>query len=217
MNGNWPRIRIIDSPNSEEGIGAGDIDNDGDIDVCGSINSDAEPNAVGWYDNPGDGSNTWKYHQVGTVSKWADRFYMADINKDERTDIVISTANGTEDGVYWFEAPANPRDMNWEKHTVLVQDLCNSMDVADIDNDGDADIIVGQHYTGGTKTSRKLQIFENDGSGSFSEHLIHTGIESHLGARLFNLDGDGDLDIVNIGYSDWQYLYIWRNDGVGYQ
>jgi hypothetical protein len=61
-----------------------------------------------------------------------------------------------------------------------------------------------------------LQILENDGSGTFSQHLIHTGIESHLGARLFNLDGDGDSDIVNIGYADWQYLYIWRNDGVGY-
>jgi hypothetical protein len=55
-----------------------------------------------------------------------------------------------------------------------------------------------------------------DDFGNFSQHLIHTGVESHLGARLFNLDGDGDLDIVNIGYADWQYLYIWRNDGVGY-
>jgi hypothetical protein len=215
--GNWPYHRINESPNSEEGIGAGDMDNDGDIDVCGSINSDAVPNAVGWYDNPGDGSNDWKYHQVGTVSKWADRFYMADINKDGRTDIVISTANGTEDGVYWFEAPANPGDPNWEKHPVLIQDLCNSMDVADIDNDGDTDILVGQHYTGKMMTPRKLQILENDGSGNFSPHLIQTGIESHLGARLFNLDGDGDLDIVNIGYSDWQYLYIWRNDGIGYK
>jgi hypothetical protein len=215
--GNWPQYRITESPNSEEGIGAGDIDKDGDIDVCGSINSDAVPNAVGWYDNPGDGGNDWKYHQVGSVSKWADRFYMADLNKDDRTDIVISTANGTEDGVYWFEAPANPSDINWEKHTVLVQDLCNSMDVADIDNDGDIDILVGQHYTGKMMTPRKLQVLENDGFGNFSPHLIQTGIESHLGARLFNLDGDGDLDIVNIGYADWQYLYIWRNDGVGYQ
>ena len=214
--GNWPRHRISESPNSEEGIGAGDIDNDGDIDVCGSINSNAVPNAVGWYENLGNGKPDWKYHQVSTVAKWADRFYIADLNSDGRKDIVISTANGTEDGAYWFEAPANPRDANWEKHTVLVQDMSNSMDVADIDNDGDTDIIVGQHYTSKVMTPRKLQIFENDGTGTFSQHLIHTGIESHLGARLFNLDGDGDLDIVNIGYADYQYLYIWRNDGVCY-
>jgi hypothetical protein len=212
--GNWPRQRITDSPNSEEGIGAGDMDNDGDIDVCGSINSDAEPNAVGWYENPGDGGKDWPYHQVSTVGKWADRFYMADLNRDDRMDIVISTANGTEDGVYWFEAPPNPRDPNWEKHTVIMQDLSNSMDVADIDNDGDTDLIVGQHYTNKIMTPRKLHIFENDGSGNVTQHLIHTGVESHLGARVFNLDGDGDLDIVNIGWADWQYLYIWRNDGV---
>ncbi len=213
--GNWPRHRITESPNSEEGIGAGDMDNDGDIDVCGSINSDAEPNAVGWYENPGDGSEDWQYHQVSTVGKWADRFYMADLNKDGSMDIVISTANGTEDGVYWFEAPPNPRDPNWEKHTVMVQDLTNSMDVADMDRDGDIDLIVGQHYTKNMMTPRKLHIFENDGAGNFTPHLIHTGVESHLGARVFNLDGDGDLDIVNIGWADWQYLYIWRNDGVG--
>jgi predicted Zn-dependent protease len=212
---NWPQKRITESPNSEEGIGSGDIDNDGDIDVCGSINSDAVPNAVGWYENPGDGGNDWIYHQVGTVARWADRFYMADINKDGRTDIVISTANGTEDGVYWFEAPENPKETSWERHTVIAQDLSNSMDVADMDNDGDTDIILGQHYTGKMMTPRKLNIFENDGHGNFSQHLIHSGVESHLGARVFNLDGDGDLDIVNIGYSDWQYLYIWRNDGIG--
>ena len=212
--GNWPRKRVYESPNSEEGIGAGDLDNDGDVDLCGAANSDAVPNAVGWYENPGNGKPDWKYHQVGTVAKWADRFYFADINKDGRTDIVISTANGTEDGVYWFEAPANPRDPNWKKHTVILQDLSNSMDVADIDRDGDADIILGQHYTGKIMTPRKLQILENDGKGNFKAHLIHTGVESHLGARVFNLDGDADLDIVNIGYQDWQYLYIWRNDGA---
>jgi hypothetical protein len=212
--GNWPIIRITESPNSEEGIGTGDIDNDGDLDVCGCINSDAVPNQVGWYENPGDKGKDWKYHQVSTVAKWADRFYIADLNKDGRPDIVISTANGNEDGVYWFEAPANPREPNWIKHTVITQELSNSMDVGDMDNDGDTDIILGQHYTGKIMTPRKLQIFENDGSGNFLQHLIHTGVESHLGARVFNLDGDSDLDIVNIGYTDWQYLYIWRNDGI---
>ena len=65
-------------------------------------------------------------------------------------------------------------------------------------------------------TARKLQIFENDRTGNFKSHLIHTGVESHLGARVFNLDGDSDLDIVNIGYTEWKYLYIWRNDAFSY-
>ena len=211
----WPCKRITKSPNSEEGIGAGDIDKDGDIDVCGCINSDAVPNPVGWYENPGNGSEDWTYYQVGTLARWADRFYMADLNRDGRTDIVISAANGDEDGVYWFEAPKNPKAPNWKKHTVIVQPLCNSMDIADMDTDGDIDIIVGQHITSRVETPKKLQIFENDGSGNFTERLIYTGVESHLGARVFNLDGDADLDIVNIGYKEWQYLYIWRNDGVG--
>jgi hypothetical protein len=211
--GNWPMTRIIDSPNSEEGLGTGDINRNGLIDVVGCINKDGVPNQVGWYENPGDGSADWTYHQVGTVARYADRFYVADVNGNGRKDIILSTANGEEDGVYWFEAPENPRDRNWKKHTVIVQEFSNSLDIADFNNNGHIDIILGQHYTRRQNTPRKIQIFENDGKGNFKEHLISTGIESHLGARVFDLNSNGKLDIVTVGYIDHQYLYIFRNDG----
>lgn len=204
---NWVRKRIIESSNSEEGIGIGDIDRDGDIDICGCINKSVRPNAVGWYENPGDGSEDWTFHQIGILAYAADRHYIADINGDNRPDIAVSTANGKEDGVYWFEAPENPASVNWKKHIVSLQPFCNSMDVADMDNDGDADIILGQH-----RDKKRLQIFENDGSGKFIQHIIDSGKESHLGARVADLDGDGDYEIISICYDGYQYLHLWRND-----
>ena len=130
------------------------------------------------------------------------------MNGDNRPDIIIATANGKEDGVYWFEAPINPKSVNWKKHIVSQQPFCNSMDIADMDNDGDTDIIMGQH-----RDKKRLQIFENNGTGGFTRHIIDIGKESHLGSRVADLDGDGDYEIISIGYDSYQYLHLWRNDG----
>jgi len=43
-------------------------------------------------------------------------------------------------------------------------------------------------------------------------HEIDRGKESHLGARLFDLDADGDLDLVSHAWDRWQDLHLWRND-----
>jgi hypothetical protein len=41
-----------------------------------------------------------------------------------------------------------------------------------------------------------------DGSGSvWKEHVVHVGDEHHNGAHVADIDGDGDLDIVSIGWT----------------
>lgn len=140
-----------------------------------------------------------------------DRFAIADINGDGRNDIVVTEEMGPavpEANTYWFEQPANPTAPEWPRHTVATQFTTNAMDVADIDRDGDPDIITGEHR--GTK---KVIIWENPGDGSsWTPHLVSEGKESHLGARVVDLDGDGDLDIVSICWDAFQDLHLWRND-----
>ena len=29
-----------------------------------------------------------------------------------------------------------------------------------------------------------------------------------------DIDGDGDLDIISIGWREYRYLHIWRNDAI---
>ncbi len=214
--GNWPMTRVTESPNSEEGLALADMNGNGHLDIIGCIDKTQRPNPVGWYENPGDGSGDWTYHQIGTTGWVADRFEVTDINGNGRLDIVVGVANGDDDGVYWFESPEDPTQPDWERHTIVIQKLCNSMSMADMNNNGIMDIILGQHYTTWgdppTETERKLRIFTNDGSGNFTEHFIDKGVESHLGALVFDLNGNGLYDIVNIGYSDFQYVHIWRND-----
>jgi hypothetical protein len=202
--GNWPRVTIANTVDPE-GVAVGDIDRDGDIDVCGPYTS----TDVAWWENPGTAEGGWARYQVGsTPSSYADRFYMADFNNDNKIDIAVAVANGAANGLYWFEQPSNPKT-SWIRHTIVTQDTTNSMDVADMDNDGDMDIISGEH-----RGSETLAIWENNGTGYFEEHVVDTGKESHLGARVFDFDADGDLDIASIAWDDYQFLHLWRNDAV---
>ena len=82
-----------------------------------------------------------------------------------------------------------------------------SLDVADMDGDGDFDVVIGEHNLA-EPSKASLYIYENtDGLGHhWSRHVVYTGDEHHDGAQLVDIDGDGDLDILSIGWSHNQVL-----------
>ena len=109
--------------------------------------------------------------------------------------------------VAWYEQGPDPR-APWKRHFVGSVVGPMSLDVVDIDGDGDLDIVVGEHNLKNPGTARLL-VFENlDGRGGrWRERLIYTGDEHHDGALAVDLDGDGDLDIVSIGWGHGKVLW----------
>ena len=88
------------------------------------------------------------------------------------------------------------------------------MDGGDVDLDGDIDIVVGQHNTSNSFTGRLIWYQNQNGGASWNTFLIDAGLEHHDGARLVDIDLDGDKDIVSIGWTHpWVALYI--NPAVG--
>jgi hypothetical protein len=203
----WPQVRIT-SDAAEEGFGVADINGDGLLDVAASSR---DGKTIYWFANPDRGKPDWKQHVIGRTSgEWPDRFAMADLNGDGRMDLVVTEETKLSGAaLFWFEQPADPTH-EWSRRRITTGYTMNSMDVADMNNDGLPDIIVSEH-----RGLKRLVIWENVEHGArFVPRLIGSGREGHLGARVFDLDGDSDLDIVSTGWDSYRYLHVWRNDAI---
>jgi hypothetical protein len=187
--------RLISPTSQDEALSAGDIDRDGDIDLMLGTK---------WLRNDGE---TWSLFTVHDTSTDPDRNRLADINGDGRLDVIVGfEAVSTVGKLAWYQQPDSAISP-WSEHVIAAVVGPMSLDVRDMDGDGHADVVVGEHNL--TDPSRaKLYVFENvDGQGlSWREHLVHEGDEHHDGAQVVDIDGDRDLDIISIGWSHNEVL-----------
>ncbi|MDH3580968.1 MAG: VCBS repeat-containing protein [Hyphomicrobiales bacterium] len=205
----WSRTHISKDP-SDEGIVFVDVDRDGQLDLVATTGDAKE---VAWWRNPGDGTSSWTRHEIGMLPEavFPDRVGAADFDGDGRVDVVVSEENGEPQGAeaFWWRQPEALGDKGWIRRKITSRGSLNSLSVADMDADGDMDIIMGEHYG-----KMRISIWNNLGAGQFIEQMVGEGAESHLGARAVDLDGDGDLDIVSIAWSKFKPIHVWRNDAV---
>jgi len=190
----WRQIAAV---SQDEQLSAGDIDRSGDgrLDLLLGTK---------WMRNNG---TTWTDFTLNTAGGAPDRNRLADINRDGRLDAVVGfEAVSTTGRLCWYEQPADPAG-SWPEHVIASIIGPMSVDVADMDADGDLDVVAGEHHLD-QPASARLFVFENaDGAGEqWLPHLVYTGDEHHDGARLVDIDLDGDLDIVSIGWSHSRVL-----------
>jgi len=180
-------IRTAAPISQSEDLSVGDIDRDGDDDLLlGTI----------WLENNG---GNWGAHTLFTTTDKPDRNRLADFNGDGRLDAVIGyeKTDSSTIRLAWYEAPANPMQP-WTERVISTIVAPMSLDVGDMDGDGDIDIVAGEHNKSNPSQGR-IFVYENDG-GTFQEFRIDIGNEHHDGAQLTDIDNDGDLDVVSIGW-----------------
>ncbi|MEO0338826.1 MAG: VCBS repeat-containing protein [Bacteroidota bacterium] len=207
----WPTDLIAENT-SDEGIGFGDLDGDGDLDLaCGRRPEGAgEPTIMVWFQNPGNINGAWPNFKIGQTDHPIDRIEIADFNGDGQSEIVMAEERypGLEpDGSLIRFSPQANLKQAWDKHIIATQYSSNNLDAADIDQDGDLDLLTGEHK--GPKL--ELQIWENDGKANFQKRVIDTGKENHLGTKWLDLDKDGDLDIVGAAWDNYKNMHLWVN------
>jgi hypothetical protein len=215
--GNWPKTLISNAETNDEGISVGDVDGDGDVDIISSRNNGIGPKTFVWYANPGadkERTDKWTESLIGSVHFWADRVETADFNGDGLLDVVVSEERypglQPDASLFWFEQKRDFGCILWIRHLLKTTYSMNSLDVADVDKDGDADILTNEHKG----SEHPTYLYVNDGRGNFTETTIDTGHEHHLGTQFFDMDSDGDLDIIGPAWDEWAPFHLLRNDAI---
>jgi hypothetical protein len=164
-----------------------------------------------WWANPGGLEPDWPKQTVGETTHAVDRVVAVDLNGDGRTDVAVSEERypGQEPdaNLWWYEASKRGA---FTRHHLVEQYSMNNLDAGDVDGDGDVDLVTGEHKG----PHLRAQVFENDGAGVFTVREIDRGKECHLGMRLFDLDADGDLDILGHAWDHYPSLHLWRSEGT---
>ncbi len=83
--------------------------------------------------------------------------------------------------------------------------------VADVDNDGDADLLVAtSEFSGPDTVPRPLELWQNQGAAGWQEQGQALGLPTQAGTRAVlptDLDGDGLLDLVVSDYTRTPWLF----------
>jgi len=181
-----------------------DLDADGDPDVIGAS---WDSYTVAWWTNDGSGAG-WTRHVLDNDLRGATAVCAADLDCDGDMDVL--GAGHMVDEVVWWEN-LDGRASDWTEHKV--SHYCEgvgSIQAADLDSDGDPDILTAPCAGCG------IVWWENRNDGSeWTDHQLDETLGEARCAFAADLDSDGDMDVVGAGAGE-NLLAWWENaDGSG--
>ena len=211
--GPWRLTEVVSSASPgatpyTEGLSAFDVDADGKVDLLAYDS---------WFRHVG--GSTFERVRFATEGGLIVAGYF---KPSKYPQIVISPGDG-EGMVRWYECtgdPANPAD--WRGHDLLDRKVIHghSLQLGDVDRDGNLDVFLGEMAKWKRDEARRNNseaagfLFYGDGQGRFTRKEVVVGHGWHE-ARLVDLDGDGDLDLVNKPYSwDTPRIDVWLQNGT---
>ena len=168
-----------------------DFDFDGDKDIFLVLKYGGDDKAY-WYENTGN-FNFVKHviPNLETTNGFV-YVYLQDINNDKKMDILWQGSTFNNGYYFWFE---NIGSDSFIKHSFSTVNSGYDYDFnyGDLNHDGYVDVVIGRSY------------YLNHGNGNFSKYVLggyyFYGIPNLENTSLADMDGDGDLDVSDIGDS----------------
>jgi sugar phosphate isomerase/epimerase len=196
----WPVTMIAQLSTDKqrpEGFTKLDMNGDGKLDIIGGGH---------WFEHIED--KTFRTHSIDNDYRFT-RSGAGDLIDGGWPEAVICSGDGVGPlALYEY------KNDSWNKRVLIERvDHGHSLQVADIDADGHLDIYTGEMYRPGAGAACRQWVLYGDGKGSFESQLISTGIGCHE-CRIGDLDGDGDLDILQKDFQQDRRADIWLNQGT---
>lgn len=209
----WPLTEVVSGTSAgstpyTEGMSAFDVDADGKLDLL-AYNS--------WFKHVS--GKSFKPIKLATEGGliFAGRF-----KSSQYPQIVLSPGDG-KGRVMLYECTGDPEvAADWKGRDLIGREVIHghSLQLGDVNGDGYLDIMVGEMAKWREKEpspdrpQATAWILYGDGQGDFRKTELVVGHGWHE-ARLADLDGDGDLDLLNKPYTwDTPRVDVWLNNST---
>jgi len=200
-----------------------DLDRDGRMDFVTLLAQEHET-VLAYINKGSDFSFERRVIYAAPHPNWGSSgFELVDLDKDGDTDVLLTHGDTFDDGIVkpyhgiqWLE---NRGGFPFVEHALAQMPGVHRAQAADLDGDGDLDIVASALLAGGSdvdeKTLPALAWLEQTKPGSFARHTIELGFPRHATLDLGDIDRDGDIDIVagtfSVGPAVKSWVDIWVN------
>jgi len=213
------QIVIADNAMGAHSVASADFDRDGRIDILAASREDGR---IVWHRNVGN----LNFRPIELAR--ADGAYAAipvDLDRDGFTDVLVvavgvlaPSAAAVESGetpatgggsVFWLRNNLGAKVLQFTRIDIdFGLDYPVSVHAADIDNDGDMDVLVT------TRDGNQVLLYENNGADApaFTRRVLDDGLSGAVFVTTGDIDGDGRLDILAAGENNNQIAW-YRNNG----
>ncbi|MGK0237217.1 MAG: hypothetical protein ACI92G_000675 [Candidatus Pelagisphaera sp.] len=157
------------------------------------------------------GLNTFKSRPIGEPTEgfpWITDLKIVDLDKDGLLDVLV--CEGRMNQISWIRQVSS----GYFEETVLASFIAGPahVETADMDADGDLDIIVASMgiVTPNPQKIGSVVILENDGLYNFAERVLLENVSRVTHVEAGDLDNDGDLDLSvgQFGYYEGEVRWM---------
>ena len=196
-------------PQFYHGEGVGDVNRDGQLDLI--IND-------GWYEQPVDNKTPWTFHRRRfSMQRGGAQMFVDDVDDDGDND-VISAMDAHGWGIAWYEQKRTDSGIRFrermimgnrslESHFGVAFTQPHALELADIDGDGQRDIVSGKRRwahgpQGDIEPSADPVVYwfqrtkNEQGQVNFIPHLIDDASGVGVQIAVGDLNRDGRIDVV---------------------